>query len=81
MCKFQAIKSQGATDISLFVTHAVFPEKSWEQFTTSDLQFANFWITDSIPHANEISEHKPFKLLSLAEAIVDALLSFDLLQQ
>jgi len=32
-----------------------------------------FWITDSLPHASELSKHKPFKLLSLAESIVEAL--------
>lgn len=78
----KVLQSQGATAISLFVTHPVFPERSWEKFTSKDpVPFSNFWITDSIPHALEISEHKPFKLLSLAEAIVDSLLTLDLQKQ
>ena len=66
----------------MYVTHAVFPNKSWRKFTAedSDLGLSNFWITDSIPHAIDICQHKPFKLLSLAQDLVDALLAYDLLK-
>ena len=77
----QALISQGAVQISLFVTHAVFPQNSWQKFTNCEFPVSNFWITDSIPHSVDIAKHKPFKLLSLAEAIVDSLLSLDLLKQ
>ena len=79
---FQVLQSRGATAISLFVTHPVFPERSWEKFTMKEpVPFSNFWITDSIPHSLEISKHEPFRLLSLAEAIVDSLLTLDLQKQ
>ena len=39
-----------------------------------------FWITDSMPHAREISEHRPFELLSLSDAVADVLLGYDLKQ-
>ena len=75
------LQASGASSISLFVTHGVFPNKSWKQFTHEDgeIKFANFWISDSIPHSVEICSHKPFQLLSLSDAIVDSLLAYDLL--
>lgn len=82
MFPLKAIVSQGSTQISIFVTHAVFPGESWKKFTNcSELPLSNFWITDSIPHSFDIAQHSPFKLLSLAEAITDSLLSLDLLKQ
>ncbi len=64
----------------MFVTHPVFPKESWRKFTESDLNIANFWITDSIPHANDLIKHSPFKLITLSDSIVDSLLSFDILK-
>jgi hypothetical protein len=39
-----------------------------------------FFITDSLPYAEEIVKHRPFQLLSLTTAIAEALLGFDLKQ-
>jgi hypothetical protein len=36
-----------------------------------------FWITDSLPHAREIADHRPFELLPLAPLIADILLGTD----
>jgi phosphoribosylpyrophosphate synthetase len=33
-CK-NALLKQGATDVSAYVTHAIFPEDSWKRFTGS----------------------------------------------
>lgn len=78
---FQALKSEGAKSISIFVTHAVFPQESWKKFTTGtcEIDFTYFWITDSIPHAVEIAENKPFELISLSESISECLFGYDLL--
>lgn len=62
------------------MTHAVFPEKSWEKFQSCEVELEAFYITDSIPHAVEIGKRRPFKLLSLCDVISDALLGFDLQQ-
>ena len=70
----------GASKVSAYVTHAVFPNDSWKQFQSCTVPFENFYITDSIPHAVDIAKHKPFKLLSLCDVISNALLGFDLLQ-
>ena len=64
----------------MYVTHPVFPQESWRKFTDPQLNIANFWITDSIPHAHEIVNHFPFKLITLAQSLVDSLLSFDILK-
>ena len=75
----QALQSSGAEAISVFVTHPVFPKESWKQFTAAgEVKFANFWITDSIPHSLELAQHPPFKLLSLSDVIADSLLGYDL---
>ncbi|KAI8776690.1 ribose-phosphate pyrophosphokinase 4 [Biomphalaria glabrata] len=69
---------QGAKSVSAYVTHPVFPNQSWKNFIKCDPPFSNFWITNSIPHAEEICKHRPFTLLSLSDIIADNLLGFDL---
>ena len=44
------------------------------------VNFAHFWITDSLPLAVDIAKHKPFELLSLSDIIADMLLAYDLKQ-
>lgn len=64
----------GAHAISLYVTHAVFPNESWKRFTNKEeVDINTFWITDSLPHAIKIAKHLPFKLISLSEAIADSI--------
>lgn len=76
----KALKNAGAVKVGAFVTHAVFPNDSWKKFQNCEFPFEKFYITDSIPYAVEISKHPPFCMLSLCDAISDALLGFDLLQ-
>lgn len=80
-CLLQALREAGAQQISMYVTHAVFPQRSWEKFTKSlgGVKINSFWITDSIPHALEICENPPFKLIPLCDVIADSLLGYDLL--
>ncbi|OAY82425.1 Ribose-phosphate pyrophosphokinase 4 [Ananas comosus] len=70
----------GAAKVSAYVTHAVFPKQSWEQFLHGNIadgsgnQFAYFWITDSCPlTVKAIANRTPFEVLSLAGSIADAL--------
>ena len=77
-----ALRSGGATNISAFVTHAVFPKDSWKKFTGDEpLLFDHFFITDSIPHATEIAKHEPFRLLSLAGIMSQILFHCDTIRQ
>ena len=63
----------GAKKISAFCTHGVFPNDKHERFTGSDM-FENFWITDSCPQTvARVEGKKPFKILSLAGRIAQAL--------
>lgn len=82
MC-VQALHSAGATAISVFVTHPVFPKESWRKFTAGqcEVKFANVWVTDSLPIAKELAGQPPFQVLSLCDVLTDSLLGYDLLSR
>ncbi|KAL3508971.1 hypothetical protein ACH5RR_028372 [Cinchona calisaya] len=74
----KVLAANGAAKVSAYVTHGVFPKRSWEQFVhkNEDLEkaFAYFWITDSCPQTvKAIANKAPFEVLSLAGSIADAL--------
>ncbi|MQL82330.1 hypothetical protein Taro_014808 [Colocasia esculenta] len=75
----KVLAAHGAKKVSAYVTHAVFPKKSWERFTSKDTEgaetpFTYFWITDSCPHTVKAIENRaPFEVLSLAGSIAEAL--------
>ncbi|EOX93016.1 Phosphoribosyltransferase family protein isoform 4 [Theobroma cacao] len=75
----KVLVAHGAAKVSAYVTHGVFPKRSWERFTPkndegSEKGFAFFWITDSCPHTvKAIGNRAPFEVLSLAGSIADAL--------
>ncbi|KAI3719729.1 hypothetical protein L6452_20631 [Arctium lappa] len=74
----KVLAAHGATKVSAYVTHAVFPKKSWGRFVHTDENsnkgFAHFWITDSCPMTvKDIANRAPFEVLSLAGSIADAL--------
>lgn len=75
-----ALKKNGASEISAFVTHAVFPKDSWKNFTGSDTLFSHFYITDSIPHGSEIAKNAPFELLSLAGILSQILFEYNIIR-
>jgi len=67
------LKEQGATKVSCFVTHGVFPNSSWKKFVDNDV-IHKFWITDSIPTtAAQVAGQAPFEVLSLAPLIANYL--------
>jgi len=70
------LASRGAKHVSAFVTHAVFPNKSYEKFIAEDPEvgatsgFAHFWTTDSCPqNVQALDQRAPFEVLSLAESL------------
>ncbi|XVF60736.1 hypothetical protein PTKIN_Ptkin08bG0072000 [Pterospermum kingtungense] len=74
----KVLVAHGAAKVSAYVTHGVFPKRSWERFTKgnagSEKGFAFFWITDSCPHTvKAIGSTAPFEVLSLSGSIADAL--------
>ncbi|KAK6134958.1 hypothetical protein DH2020_031295 [Rehmannia glutinosa] len=74
----KVLAAHGAAKVSAYVTHGVFPKKSWERFLhkndDSEKAFTHFWITDSCPNTvKAIATKAPFEVLSLAGSIADAL--------
>ncbi|EXB77040.1 Ribose-phosphate pyrophosphokinase 4 [Morus notabilis] len=73
----KVLVAHGAAKVSAYVTHGVFPKRSWEQFTHKDgleKAFTYFWITDSCPlTVKAIANRAPFEVLSLAGSISEAL--------
>eukprot|EP00927_Polykrikos_kofoidii_P069731 TRINITY_DN65313_c0_g1_i1.p1 TRINITY_DN65313_c0_g1~~TRINITY_DN65313_c0_g1_i1.p1 ORF type:complete len:344 (-),score=57.36 TRINITY_DN65313_c0_g1_i1:50-1081(-) len=66
------LKDSGAAKVSVFVTHGVFPKKSWEKFESAG--FERVFITDSIPEtcaaiSQRSGEKSVFEILSLAPSL------------
>lgn len=72
----KALAAHGAKKVSAYVTHGVFPKRSWERFMhkNDEKAFSYFWITDSCPlTVKAIANRAPFEVISLAGSIADAL--------
>ncbi|KAL3835601.1 hypothetical protein ACJIZ3_010337 [Penstemon smallii] len=75
----KVLAKHGATRISAYVTHGIFPNKSWERFKhdnegNPESGMTYFWITDSCPETvRQVKNKAPFEVLSLAAAIATAL--------
>ncbi|XAR48096.1 Ribose-phosphate diphosphokinase [Bertholletia excelsa] len=73
------LAKHGAAKISAYVTHGIFPNKSWARFKHDnggrpEDGLAYFWITDSCPlTVKEVKNRAPFEVLSLAGSIAAAL--------
>ena len=76
-CEVPAALLQGATAVSAYVTHGVFPNQSWQRFTsaanTPDA-FHSFWITDSCPRSvGAVQGQSPFQVSILLRPLRTAL--------
>lgn len=75
----KVLAKHGATKISAYVTHGIFPNKSWERFEhdnggNPENGMTYFWITDSCPQTVQaVKNRAPFEVLSLAAAIASSL--------
>ncbi|CAA6661187.1 unnamed protein product [Spirodela intermedia] len=75
----KVLAAHGAKKISAYVTHGIFPNRSWERFQHDNGVGPNeglsfFWITDSCPlTVKEVKNKRPFEVLSLAGSIAAAL--------
>jgi len=64
----RVLRESGARAVSAYVTHAVFPQDAWRNFTQAG--FERFWVTDSVPRqAAVLAGQPPFEVLSLDTAI------------
>lgn len=75
----KVLAASGAAKISAYVTHGIFPNKSWQRFERDNggnpaTGLTYFWITDSCPlTVKEVESKPPFEVLSLAGSIAAAL--------
>ncbi|KAL3501147.1 hypothetical protein ACH5RR_035596 [Cinchona calisaya] len=76
----KVLAKHGASQISAYVTHGIFPNRSWERFDhdkggNPETGMTYFWITDSCPQTvKEVKNRSPFEVLSLAAVIAASLL-------
>lgn len=77
-CRKALITEFGAKKVSAYVTHAVFPNRSYKKFLTG--KFDKFYITNSIPEVASLLENKgPFVVLKIDNLIKNSLLkSFEI---
>jgi len=71
-----ALLKSGATSVSCFVAHGVFPAESWRRFMKGGDRgcFDKFYLTDSIPTVTKMLPHGDvFEVLPLKDIIVDDL--------
>ncbi|KAJ4974627.1 hypothetical protein NE237_007801 [Protea cynaroides] len=73
------LAAHGAAKISAYVTHGIFPQKSWVRFQhdiggSPENGMSYFWITDSCPlTVKEVKNRLPFEVLSLSGSIAATL--------
>eukprot|EP01065_Artemidia_motanka_P003122 TRINITY_DN1147_c0_g1_i1.p1 TRINITY_DN1147_c0_g1~~TRINITY_DN1147_c0_g1_i1.p1 ORF type:complete len:413 (+),score=139.01 TRINITY_DN1147_c0_g1_i1:40-1239(+) len=73
-CKDE-LEKLGATKVSAFVTHGVFPKDAWRRFTVEDTPqgkkpFDFFFVTDTVPcTAAKLKGKAPFKVLSIGRLV------------
>lgn len=74
----EALLERGASEVSAYVTHPVFPLESWKRFSEpKGRPFKVFYITNSCTEMAEFLRDKaPFQVLSLASSIVDCILRY-----
>jgi ribose-phosphate pyrophosphokinase len=69
-CK-KALDAKGASQVSVFVTHAVMENGAWKKFL--DAGFDTVWVTDSVPEtAALVDGHKPFEVATLIPSMTRA---------
>lgn len=75
----KVLAAHGAAKISAYVTHGIFPNRTWKRFKQDnegcpEKGMAYFWITDSCPlTVKEVKNRRPFEVLSLAGSIAATL--------
>ncbi|KAM1379238.1 hypothetical protein ACFX2I_021144 [Malus domestica] len=75
----KVLAAHGAAKISAYVTHGIFPNRSWERFQSDygghpEHGLTYFWITDSCPvTVKDVKNNPPFEVLSLAGSVATTL--------
>lgn len=69
----KVLKEAGASSVTAFVTHAVFPNESWKRFMSGGDRacFDKFWVTNSIPTVTDnLPTDDKFEVLDLTDLII-----------
>jgi len=72
----KVLKSAGATEIDVFVTHAVFPCGEWKRFVDSDHQYTcirHFYTTDTVRQEEMEKHHQKFTVFPCSALIASIL--------
>jgi ribose-phosphate pyrophosphokinase len=75
----KVLAKHGAAKVSAYVTHGIFPKRSFERFEHDkgghpESGLTYFWITDSCPTTvKEVKNKAPFEVLSLSSSIAATL--------
>lgn len=74
----KALVNLGATRVSCYVTHAVFPKMAYKRFINGG--FYKFYITNTIPEvSNRLENVVPFEVIHIEDEIIESLdYSFEL---
>ncbi len=67
-----ALQKAGASKVSAYVTHAIFPNDSWKKFIGT---MEYFFITNSCPMAATVGGFAPFEVLSITDELMSHLLA------
>ncbi|CAF1543516.1 unnamed protein product [Rotaria sp. Silwood1] len=68
----QALLKNGASNISAFVGHGIFPNESWKKFVHSNnpkVRFDTFYVTNTYPNTQVLIDKPPFKVFSIAQLL------------
>ena len=72
----EALREQGATSVSMYVTHAILECDAWQKFLDANIR--HFWISDSNPDMAALLQDKaPFEVLSIAPLVAQLVEEID----
>lgn len=67
----RVLQEQGAKKVDCYVTHVVFPKKSYERFMKEDCPISTFFHTDTIPTTcSKIAGIKPFVCIPIHDDVI-----------
>ncbi|CAF4576725.1 unnamed protein product, partial [Rotaria sp. Silwood2] len=76
----QALLKMGATNVSAFVGHGIFPNESWKKFVHSnnpEVHFDTFYVTNTYPNTQVLIDKPPFKRISFLDKHLQTFSFFD----
>mmetsp|Transcript_8665 Transcript_8665/g.21345 ORF Transcript_8665/g.21345 Transcript_8665/m.21345 type:complete len:490 (+) Transcript_8665:171-1640(+) len=69
----KVLRAEGASSVSAFVTHGIFPRNSWKRFCKGGDRaiFENFFVTNTNPQVtDQLPENECFEVLDIKELVI-----------